>query len=150
MTKSTFVYVTYIATTPEKVWGALLDGEMTKDYWGMHRNVSHWAVGSTWEHQDYDDPKQVAVRGKVVAFEPPRKLAMTWESSAGGPPSRVTFDIVPMFGAVRLTVTHDDLPDDAQMVREGWTAILSSLKTLLETGAAMPMTKQRWPAPPPR
>lgn len=55
MAESRFVYVTYIDSTPEKVWDALLDPEMTRRYWGRHRNASDWQAGSSWEHQDYDD-----------------------------------------------------------------------------------------------
>ena len=55
MDKPKVVYVTYINTTPEKVWNALIDGEMTKLYWGHSRNVSDWQVGSMWTHEDYAD-----------------------------------------------------------------------------------------------
>ena len=54
MKKPDYVYVTYISTTPEKLWAALIDSEMTKQYWGVKKNVSDWKVGSPWEHQDYD------------------------------------------------------------------------------------------------
>ena len=59
MSKPSFVYVTYINSTPQRVWDALLDGEMTKLYWGQQRNVSDWKPGSKWEHQHYDDPSAV-------------------------------------------------------------------------------------------
>lgn len=155
-TKPQFVYVTYISTTPEKVWNALTDGEITKQFWGRHRNVSDWKAGSSWSHQDYDDAGVVDVEGKVVEAEPPRRLVVTWQSASeegrNERPSRVTFQIEPIFDAVRLTVTHDDLEPDSKTLRAvsgGWPAILSSLKTLLETGAAMPMTARRWGGPPP-
>lgn len=150
-TKPQFVYVTYISTTPEKVWSALQDSEMTKQFWGRARNVSDWKVGSSWSHQDYDDASVVDVVGKVVEADPPRRLVVTWQgpdaASRGEKPSRVTFEIEPVFGAVRLTVTHDELEPDSKMfhgVTAGWPAILSSLKTLLETGQPMPMTTRRW------
>ena len=76
--KPRFVYVTYLSTTPEKLWNALMDGEMTRQYWGRHRNVSDWKVGSTWEHQDYDTPAIVDIVGKVVESTPPRRLVLTW------------------------------------------------------------------------
>jgi uncharacterized protein YndB with AHSA1/START domain len=149
-TKPFFVYVTYIGATPEKVWDALIDGEMTKLYWGVHKNVSDWKVGSRWTHEDYETGK-VAVSGTVVESDPPRRLVLTWGSAGEERPSRVTFDIQPFMGAVKLTVTHDDLDPEsprANMTREGWQAILSSLKTLLETGKPLPMTTQRWGGPP--
>ena len=155
MTKPQFVYVTYIATTPEKLWNALMDGEMTKDYWVRHRNVSDWKVGSTWEHQDYDDAGIVDIVGKVVENTPPRRLVLTWafpaDAANEAKHSRVAFEIEPFFDAVRLTVTHDELEPDSDMLRgitQGWPGVLSSLKTLLETGRPMPMTTRRWTGPP--
>jgi hypothetical protein len=73
MDKPQFVYVTYMATAPEQLWNALMDGEMTKQYWGRHQNVSDWKVGSTWTHQDYDDAGIVDIVGKVVESTPPRR-----------------------------------------------------------------------------
>jgi uncharacterized protein YndB with AHSA1/START domain len=148
---ATFVYVTYISTTPENVWNALIDGEMTRDYWGFHKNVSDWKPGSAWSHRDYETDVADVV-GEVVESDPPRKLVLTWESArAAGNPSRVTFQIEPYMGAVRLTVIHEDLEPGSPMhqgVSQGWPAVLSSLKSLLETGHALPMTMQRWQGPP--
>jgi uncharacterized protein YndB with AHSA1/START domain len=151
MTKPQFVYVTYISTTLEKVWNALIGGEMTKQYWGRHRNVSDWKVGSSWSHQDYDDASAVDVEGKVIEADPPQRLVITWQSTDAAlrseKPSRVTFQIEPFAGAVRLTVTHEELEPGSKMLQgitAGWPAILSSLKTLLETGQPMPMTTRRW------
>jgi uncharacterized protein YndB with AHSA1/START domain len=153
--KPRFVYVTYISTTPEKLWKALTDPEMTKQYWGRHRNASDWKVGSRWSHEDYDDPKLVDIVGKVLESDPPRRLVLTWEGAAEGlrdeKPSRVTFLIEPYMDAVRLTVTHDDLEPDSKMlhgVTAGWPAVLSALKTLLETGKPMPMSTRRMTKPP--
>ena len=153
-TKTDFVYVTYISTTPEKVWSALQDAEMTKLFWGRARNVSDWQVGSTWTHGSSDDPAVIDVTGTIVESEPPKRLVVTWQSAKappGEPASRVTYLIESVFGAVRLTVTHDELVADSVMhkgVSTGWPAILSSLKSLLETGQPMPMTTRRWGAPP--
>jgi uncharacterized protein YndB with AHSA1/START domain len=150
MNKPKFVYVTYINTTPEKVWNALVDGEMTKQYWWRHRNASDWKPGSTWRHEDYDDPKTVDVVGKVVESNAPRRLVLTWASPADAENeakhSRVTFEIEPYMETVRLTVTHDELEPDSAMLRgitEGWPKVLSSLKTLLETGTPMAMATER-------
>jgi uncharacterized protein YndB with AHSA1/START domain len=149
MSRPEFVYVIYIETTPEKVWDALIDPEMTKDYWGRHRNSSDWKVGSRWQHEDYDDPSQVAVAGTVIESDRPHRLVLSWARPANlGDPervSRVTFTIDEQYGTTRLTVVHSEL--DAEMLRAisgGWPPILSSLKTLLETGASLPMTRRRW------
>src|SRR5258705_5027396 len=94
--KPRFVYVTYISTTPEKVWNALMDGEMTKQYWGVHRNVSDWKVGSAWSHQDYETGA-VHILGQVLESDPPRRLVLSWggadEESKKEGISRVTFQI---------------------------------------------------------
>jgi len=151
MADGTFVYVTYISTTPEKVWDALVDGELTKDYWGRHRNVSDWMPGSPWAHEDYDTG-QADVVGRVVESDRPHRLVLPWESpKAAGQTTRVTFQVEPFMDAVRLTVIHEDLEPGSPMhqgVSQGWPAVLSSLKTLLETGRAMPMTMRRWQGPP--
>lgn len=150
MTKPSFVYVTYIATTPEKVWHALVDTEITSQYWvdptsksPAHVNVSDWKPGSQWEHQRLDEARTVDIIGKVVETSPPQRLVMTWgrPTEAGDPSkhSRVTFDIKQQGGGlVRLTVTHEDL--DAEMlagISGGWPVVLSNLKTFLETGRAL-------------
>lgn len=149
--KASYVYVTYIQTTPEKVWNALQDPEMTKEYWGRHRNRSDWRKGSPWSHEDYDDANAVRVVGTVLESNKPHRLVLSWVHPADkdnpAKVSRVTFQIEEAFGAVRLTVMHDDLEPGGDMLRAisaGWPAVLSSLKTLLETGASMPMTRQKW------
>ena len=150
MTKPSFVYVTYIATTPEKVWHALVDTEITSQYWvdptsksPAHVNVSDWKPGSQWEHQRLDEARTVDIIGKVVETSPPQRLVMTWgrptEAQDASKHSRVTFDIKQQGGGlVRLTVTHEDL--DAEMlagISGGWPVVLSNLKTFLETGRAL-------------
>jgi uncharacterized protein YndB with AHSA1/START domain len=151
MDRPSFVYVIYIATTPEKLWNALIDGEMTKQYWGLTRNVSDWKAGSPWQHQDYDDPNIVKITGTVIESAPPRRLVLTWawpsDAVDEAKHSRVTFDIEPfMENTVRLTVTHSELEPDSKMlhgITQGWPGVLSGVKTLLETGKPM-MTPRRW------
>lgn len=113
MAKPSFVYVTHIASTPEKVFAALQDPEMTKAYWGRHRNASDWKPGSRWEHQDYADAKVVDIVGEVVENDPPRRLVITrvdpGEEGDLAKHSRVTFDVVMFMQSVRLTVTHEEL-----------------------------------------
>jgi len=154
MEKPSFVYVIYIATTPEKLWNALIEGEMTRQYWGVARNVSDWKVGSTWQHVDYDDPAKVKVVGKVVESNPPRRLVVTWAFPADAADeakhTRVAFEIEPFMETVRLTVTHSELEPGSEMLRsitQGWPGVLSGLKTLLETGKPM-MPPRRWSGPP--
>jgi len=145
MNKPAFVYVTYIATTPEKLWKALTDGEATRQYW-RHENVSDWKVGSTWEHQKSDgEVGKVDIVGKVVECVPPKRLVVTWarprEADETAKHSRVTYEIEPVASTVRLTVTHDQLeadPDMARAVSGGWPMVLSNLKSYLETGRPMP------------
>jgi uncharacterized protein YndB with AHSA1/START domain len=154
MDKPKVVYVTYINSTPEKVWNALIDSEMTKLYWGHSRNISTWEVGSAWRHEDYANPSLVDVVGKVVESTPPKRLVLTWGKPADAEnpakQSRVSFDLEPFFDAVRLTVTHDEFEPgfDITAISQGWPGIFSSLKTLLETGRPMSMTTRRWAGPP--
>ena len=102
-------------------------------------------MGSEWKHVDYDDETKVAVSGKILKHNPPKELSFTWVSAhMGGAETVVTFALEEQFGSTKLTLTHEGLPHEASMVVEGWRAILSSLKTLLETGAPMPATARRW------
>jgi uncharacterized protein YndB with AHSA1/START domain len=147
-TKPEFVYVVWIQASAQRVWDALKDAELTKQYWGVHKNVSAWSVGAEWRHVDYDDETNVAVRGKVLVHEPPHKLSFTWHSAAHdreAPESVVTFELKEAYGSTKLTLTHEGLADARKgPVVEGWSAILCSLKTLLETGKPMPGTTRRW------
>jgi uncharacterized protein YndB with AHSA1/START domain len=164
MNKPTFVYTTYIRTTPERLWKALTDAAFTQRYWGTTFQTD-WKPGSTmtW-HQlglSFADSEQV-----VLESEPHRRLSYTWhtftpelsdtlhltkearERITAEPRSKVTFDIEPLGDMVKLTVVHDGFEPDsvmAAMVRVGWPQVLSGLKTLLEIGETLPDS----PEPPP-
>jgi uncharacterized protein YndB with AHSA1/START domain len=138
--KISFVYVTYIRSTPDKVFEAITKPEIARRYWG-HENVSDWKAGSTWEHVRANEQRTVNVVGKVVEVVPPTRLVITWASpsQATDPAacSRVSFDVEAYEDMVRLTVTHDELQAGSGMakgIRQGWPIVLSSLKSLLETG----------------
>lgn len=135
-----FVYVTYIHSTPAKVWEALTDAHLTAEYWG-HSNVSDWQQGSRWEHVRTDGSGVVDVVGEVIETKPPHRLVITFGGADDTrPPSVVRFDIEPHRDIVRLTVTHTDIPDasDYEAAAAGWAAVLSNLKSLLETGRVLP------------
>ncbi len=145
MTKETtsFVYVTYIRSTPEKVFEAITRADISRRYWG-HENVSDWKPGSTWEHVRANDERTVELVGKVIEVSPPARLVITWASAsqAADPDSysRVTFEIEEYDDMVRLTVTHDELEAGSKMangVKQGWPVVLSSLKSFLETGRGL-------------
>jgi uncharacterized protein YndB with AHSA1/START domain/DNA-binding transcriptional ArsR family regulator len=140
--KPTFVYVTYIQSTPERVWHALTDSGLSAEYWG-HSNISDWQAGSVWEHRRTDGSGIADVVGAVLETVPPERLVMTFagpgEERADGP-SQVTFDIEPHGEIVRVTVTHENLADQAEYdaASAGWPAVLANLKSLMETGHALP------------
>jgi uncharacterized protein YndB with AHSA1/START domain/DNA-binding transcriptional ArsR family regulator len=147
--KPTFVYVTYIRSTPERVWEALTDADLTASYWG-HSNVSDWRVGSSWEHRRTDGTGTADVVGTVVESVAPTRLVTTWAEPGddqADAASVVSFDIRPHGDIVRLTVTHENLRDDAERdeAASGWAAVLSNLKSLIETGSPLP--QEPWLVP---
>lgn len=144
MDRPQFVYVTYIATSPERLWNALIDAEMTTKYW-QHVNVSDWRPGSKWEHRRADKERALQLVGRVIESSPPRRLVLPWASpvdEAGEEKhTRVTFEIEPLGSVVRLTVTHDRIEPSSEMLKgitAGWPKVLSSLKSLLEVGRPLP------------
>ena len=138
------MYVTYIESTPERVWDALTDPDLTAQYWG-HSNVSEdWQPGSRWDHARTDGSGVSDGGGEVVR----QQSAASAGAYLGGVHGR--FDIEPYGDIVRLTVKHTDLADEAERAgaASGWAAVLSNLKSLLETGRPLPqapweMTRSR-------
>jgi DNA-binding transcriptional ArsR family regulator/uncharacterized protein YndB with AHSA1/START domain len=164
MDKPSFVYTTYIRTTPERLWQALTDPAFTRRYWGATFRTD-WKTGSTmgWDlfGVSIDDTEQV-----VLESEPHRRLSYAWhkvtaeladvlnltdearERLATEQRSKVTFELEPLDELVKLTVTHDGFESDslmATLVSQGWPRILSNLKTFLETGETLPTNHE----PPP-
>lgn len=137
-----YVYVTYIHASAEHVWQALTDADLTARYWG-HRNVSDWQPGSPWEHRRVDGSERIDVTGRVIEAEPPTRLVVTFEDSdeeRPNGPSVVTFLVEPHEDIIRLTVTHENLPNHEMLdgISHGWPAVLANLKSLLETGDVLP------------
>jgi uncharacterized protein YndB with AHSA1/START domain/DNA-binding transcriptional ArsR family regulator len=140
--RPSYVYVTYIESSPERVWHALTDPDLSGAYWG-HSNISDWKAGSAWEHRRVDGSGIADALGTVLEATPPRRLIMTFDAPGETPPTgstRVTFDIEPFHEIVRLTVTHENLPDDDALaaISSGWPAVCANLKSLLETGHVLP------------
>jgi uncharacterized protein YndB with AHSA1/START domain/DNA-binding transcriptional ArsR family regulator len=137
-----YVYVTYIRSSPERVWDALTDADLSARYWG-HSNISDWREGSAWEHRRVDGSGIADVLGTVLRSERPRLLTLTFDGPGELPaagPTAVSFEIEPYHEIVRLTVTHGNLPDGEAwtQVAAGWPAVCANLKSLLETGEVLP------------
>jgi len=150
MDKSSFVYVIYIRTTAEKLWDALTLPEFTTAYWCGIRAESDWQPGASWKLMIPDG--RVADSGEVLEIERPRRLVLRWRNEfrpdlhAEGS-SRCTFELEPAAEMVKLVITHEIDKPKSKLIAEvsnGWPIILSSLKSLLETGEALEATK-RWP-----
>jgi uncharacterized protein YndB with AHSA1/START domain len=138
MSNERFVYVIYIASTPQKVWDAVVRGDLTRQYWG-HENVSDWKRGSKWQHVTADDARTVRTEGEVLESVPPKRLVLTWgdpeEAADRRTHSRMTLTVEPVKDMVRLTVVHEELGSKMlEKISQGWPRVLSSLKSFLETG----------------
>src|SRR5262249_28565638 len=140
MARSTFVYVTYIRTTPEKLWSALTDAEFMKQYWFGVRCESQWKAGSAWKMVHSDG--RISDAGEIVESDPPRRLVIRWqhqdkpELKAEGP-SLCTMELEAIKSVVKLTVTHTSEREGSKLITAvagGWPKILSNLKSLLESG----------------
>ena len=142
MARSTFVYVTYIRTTPEKLWSALTDAQYMKQYWFGTQCESQWTAGSSWKMVSGG---QITDAGEIVEAEPPRRLVIRWqhqkrpELKAEGD-SLCTMELEPSGTAVKLSITHTIEREPSKLIEAvsgGWPKIISNLKSLLETGSAV-------------
>ncbi len=150
MAESRFVYVTYIRTTPEKLWQALIDPEFTRRYWCETRQESEWKPGASWRSMIPDG--RVGDSGEILEIEPERRLVLSWrnefkpELRAEGY-SCLTYELEKQGESVKLTIIHEiDIPNSKliEAVSGGWPLILASLKSFLETGEPLEETR-RWP-----
>lgn len=139
MSKPAMIHVTYIETTPEKLWEALTSGAFTQLYWFGRRIESDWTVGSPVRFYDSADDS-LTDSGEVLVYDEPKTLAYTFKNEVtGGEPGRVTFTIEPRSETVvKLQVVHDQIAEDTvEGWRNGWGPILANLKTYLETGRTL-------------
>jgi uncharacterized protein YndB with AHSA1/START domain len=150
MADSRFVYVTYIRTTREKLWQALIDPEFTRRYWSEVWQDCTWEKGASWKLMIPDG--RVGDSGEVLEIEPQRKLVLSWRNEFK-PELReegytqLTYLLEDHSDGVKFTVIHQSGKDNAKMIEavsNGWPLILSSLKSLLETGESLESTR-KWP-----
>lgn len=147
MSKPSYVYVTYIKTTAEKLWQALIDPDFNRQYWFGAHQESDWKKGSAWKILFADG--RLADSGEIIDVDPLRRLVIRWrheispDLKAEGY-TRCTIEIEPMGNVMKLSVTHETEKEGPSKfigeVSQGWPYILSSLKSLLETGKALPGT----------
>ena len=139
--RSQFVYVTFIRTTPAKLWEALTDPQFIRQYWFNTTVECAWKVGSPWKMARADG--SLTDSGEIMEIDPPRRLVIRWlnewsaELKAEGT-SRCTMELEPVDNAVKLTITHEMERPESKFITAvsgGWPRILSNLKSLLETGA---------------
>ena len=150
MAVSRFVYVTYIRTTPEKLWQALIAPEFTRQYWAGTWQESEWQPGTAWKIMIPDG--RIADGGEVLEFQPHQRIVLSWRNEfipdlRDEGYTRLTYELEPLEQSVKLTVIHEsDKPESKliQAVSNGWPHILASLKTLLETGESLVETRT-WP-----
>ena len=140
---SSFVYVTYIRTTPDRLWSALTSQEFAQQYWRGAYPIADWRVGGSWKLM-FPDGRAADV-GEIVAFEPGKRLSIRWrnefkpELKAEGW-SLCAMEIETVDEAVKLTVTHSMEREGSKFidaVSSGWPQVLSNLKSLLETGSVV-------------
>jgi uncharacterized protein YndB with AHSA1/START domain len=150
ITQSQFTYVTYIRTTPEKLWQALIKPEFTRRFWFECWQESEWKTGTSWQLMLPDG--RVGDSGEILEIEPQRRLVVSWrnqfkpEMREEGH-SRLTYELEKQTESVKLTVVHKIDRTGSKLIEavsSGWPLILSSLKSFLETGEPLQETR-RWP-----
>jgi len=148
--RSHFVYVTFIRTTPAKLWEALTDRDFIRQYWFGVTIECGWKQGSPWKMTRPDGT--LSDSGEILEIDPPRRMVIRWQNEWNPElkvegPSRCTIEIEPTGGAVKLTITHEiERPDSKFVVAVsgGWPKVISNLKSLLETGSTV--LKEPYPA----
>ena len=147
MEKSTFVYVTYIRTTPEKLWAKITETEVPREFFWATALHAEWKVGGKWNSTAPDGT--LVDGGEVLEIDPPKRLVLSWrhemnpEKKAEGW-SRMSYELEEKGEMVKLTVLHEMDRGQSQFIQavsNGWPTILSSLKTMLETGTALEDTR---------
>lgn len=140
MSKSSFVYVTYIRTAPQKLWEALSDSQIVRKYWFDATIECIWKKGSSWKMLFADG--RVADMGEVLEIDPPRRAVIRWQNEwkpefkAEGP-TRCTIELQLVDHAVKLTITHEIDRPESELIKAlsaAWPITISNLKSLLETG----------------
>jgi uncharacterized protein YndB with AHSA1/START domain len=142
MARSTYVYVTYIRTTPQKLWSALTDPEFMKQYWFGCHCESKWTAGASWKLVSGEG--QILDAGEIVEAKPPRRLVIRWQNQKPElkpeGDSLCTMELEPSGTAVKLTITHTIEREPSKLITAvsgGWPKVISNLKSLLETGSAV-------------
>ena len=144
-----FEYTIYIAANIETVWGGLINKDITQQYWGRH-NKSNWKAGSKWEHIRTDGSDIIDIHGEVLNAKAPKTLTVTWNAPDGNKaqetaPSIVTYELTKLGPDTKITLTHSKLDKGSDMhngVTQGWPAVFSNLKSVLETGK--PLSSDEW------
>jgi len=142
MSKPSFVYVTYIAASPDRVWEALTKPDISEKYWFGYRVQ---ADGKAGERMTAHSPTgKLAHDDPIIESDPPRRLVYAWQplykDMQGERPSRVTFELEALKGQTRLTIVHDEFDEGSKifgLISKGWPAVLSSLKSYLEVGRGL-------------
>lgn len=147
---SRFVYVTYIRTTPERLFAALTQPEFTKTYWAETWQESAWTPGASWRLMIPDG--RIGDAGRIVEIDPPRKLVIEWSIEfqpdlKAESPTLVSYLLEPEGTAVKLTLTQETQAPDSKIIAamsQGWPHLLASLKSLIETGEPL-VESTKWP-----
>jgi uncharacterized protein YndB with AHSA1/START domain len=154
MSKPEYIYETFIRATPEKIWEALTSAAFTSQYFHGTHIHSDWQPGSPVVFKG--DDGNAVIEGEVLIADKPMRLSYSWrslydEELALERPSRVTFEIESLQGVCRLRITHDEFETGSktyERVRQGWSAIICSLKSLLETNQPLPIAGNEAPEDP--